>query len=199
MAPSGDLAVCPDCGHAEPARRRPLFVVTGASGSGKTGIFPHLVAALPEHLVFDADWLIGPFERACEYGEVDWPALRDAWLSVAHGAAQSGRSTVLLAPFTADQLETLPGHRWISQVYFTVLDCSDDVRTARLEARPRWRERAVERHLAFAAHLRATVPDLVRTDDCPPAESAARVAARVRSLSEAPCQKSSPQPSHQGP
>ncbi|WP_432972658.1 hypothetical protein [Dactylosporangium sp. CA-233914] len=181
MAPRGDEAVCPDCGHAEPARRLPLFVVTGAAGSGKTTIFPYLVAALPDCLVFDADWLIGPFERACEFGEVDWPALRDAWLSVAHGAAQSGRHTVLLAPFTPDQLDELAGRRWIDGAHFAVLDCADDVRTARLEARSRWRERAIERHLAFAAHLRATIDPVVRTDDADPAESAARVAAWVSS------------------
>ncbi|MFI5910414.1 hypothetical protein [Dactylosporangium sp. NPDC051541] len=179
MAPRGDLAVCPDCGHAEPARRLPLFIVTGASGSGKTTVFPHLVRGLPECLVFDVDWLIGPFERACEFGEVDWPAFRDAWLSVAHGAAQSGRHTVLLAPFTAEQLDELAGRRWVGDLHFALLDCADDVRTARLEARPRWRERAIERHLAFAAHLRATADTVVRTDDAPPEVSADRLVAWV--------------------
>ncbi|MFG2044184.1 hypothetical protein [Dactylosporangium sp. NPDC048998] len=181
MAPRGDLAVCPDCGAAEPARRLPLFVVTGASGSGKTAVFPHLVAELPDCLVFDADWLIGPFERACEFGEVDWPAFRDAWLSFAHGAAQSGRHTVLLAPFMPAQLDDLPGRRWVGELHFAVLDCADDVRTARLAARPRWRERAIERHLGFAAHLRGGVGAIVRTDDGTPAESARRVADWVRS------------------
>jgi hypothetical protein len=176
MAPRGDLAVCPDCGAAEPARRLPLFVVTGASGSGKTTVFPHLVAALPECLVFDADWLIGPFERACEFGEVDWPALRDAWLSVAHGAAQSGRHTVLLAPFTVAQLDDLPGRRWVAELHLAVLDCADDVRTARLASRPPWRERAIERHIAFAAHLRETVDTIVRTDEGTPAEAARKLA-----------------------
>ncbi|WP_433044894.1 hypothetical protein [Dactylosporangium sp. CS-033363] len=180
MAPEGDLAVCPDCGNTEPARRLPLLVVTGASGSGKTTVFPHLVRQLPECLVFDGDWLIGPFERACEFGEVDWPALRDAWLSVAHGAAQSGRHTVLLAPFTPEQLDGLAGRRWTTDIHFAVLDCADGVRTERLEARPPWRERNIERHLAFAKYLRETIETVVRTDDAPPEESARRVTAWVR-------------------
>ena len=179
MSPDGDVAVCPDCGSTEPARRRPLFVVTGASASGKTTVFPHLVAALPAALVFDVDWLIGPFQRACEFGEVDWPALRDAWLTVAHGAAQSGRPTVLLGPFTAAQLDDLPARRWITDVHFAALDCADEVRRARLESRPRWRERAVERHVAFAAHLRATVPTIVRTDEGTPSDAARTLASWV--------------------
>ncbi|MGI5242714.1 hypothetical protein [Dactylosporangium sp. CA-139066] len=181
MSPAGDLAVCPDCGATEPARRLPLFVVTGASASGKTAVFPHLVAALPTCLVFDVDWLIGPFERACEYGEVDWPALRDAWLTVAHGAAQSARPTVLLGPFTEPQLADLPGRRWVTDLHFAALDCTDEVRTARLEVRSRWREREVDRHIAFAAHLRATVPTIVRTDEGTPQDAAHRLASWVES------------------
>ena len=49
----------------QPARRLPLFVVTGASGSGKTTVHPHLVAALHEAVVFDVDWLIDSFTQAC--------------------------------------------------------------------------------------------------------------------------------------
>ncbi|GAA2343246.1 hypothetical protein [Dactylosporangium salmoneum] len=180
MAPQGDVAVCPGCGGSERAKRLPLFVVTGASASGKTALFPHLVDGLGECLVFDVDWLIGPFQRACEFGEVDWPAFRDAWLSVAHGVAQSGRPTVLLGPFVREQLDDLPGRRWVGDVHFAVLDCADDVRAARLEARPRWRERAIERHVAFAERLRKTADTVVRTDDATPAESARRVIDWVR-------------------
>ncbi|GAA2596458.1 hypothetical protein GCM10010399_28770 [Dactylosporangium fulvum] len=180
MAPVGDEAVCPVCGARRPARRLPLFVVTGASGSGKTTVLPHLTAALADCMVFDVDWLIGPFRRACEFGDVDWPAFRDAWLSVAHGAAQSGRPTVLVGPFTPEQLDDLPGRRWLTDLHFAVLDCADDVRRARLEARPKWRERAVDRHLDFAAHLRRTVPTSVRTDAGTPAETAGELARWVR-------------------
>jgi hypothetical protein len=75
MQPEGDLAVCPDCRSSEPARRLPLFVVTGASGSGKTTVFPPLVAALGECAVFDVDWLIDSFQGVGAFEELDWPAL----------------------------------------------------------------------------------------------------------------------------
>ena len=35
---SGPFAICPSCGYAHPFKRLPLFVVTGASGSGKSTI-----------------------------------------------------------------------------------------------------------------------------------------------------------------
>jgi len=111
-----------------------LFVVTGASGSGKTTVYPHLVAALRECVVFDVDWLLDFFGQACAPGPINWPAFRDAWLSVAHGVAQGGRHTVLLGPLMPEQLRHAAGRRWVTDIHFAVPDCSDDVRRARLGA-----------------------------------------------------------------
>jgi hypothetical protein len=48
--------------------------------------------------VFDADWLIDPLGRAAKDGQIDWTAFTDTWLHVAHGVAQNGLPTLLLAP-----------------------------------------------------------------------------------------------------
>ena len=101
LLPNGDHASCPTGHYNEPARRLPLFVVTGASGSGKSAVFPFLAAELQEYAVFDADLLIDPFGLACAPDPINWTAFRDAWLAVAHSVAQSGRATVLLSPFIA--------------------------------------------------------------------------------------------------
>jgi hypothetical protein len=111
--------------------------------------------------------LIDSFEMACDTQTVSWPAFRDAWLSVAHGVAQGGRHTVLLGPFMPEQLAPLAARRWVSDIHFAVLDCADDVRRARLTERPPWRERAVDEHIAFAAHLRRSIPTRIATDTTP--------------------------------
>jgi hypothetical protein len=51
------VAVCPACGHRHPFRRLPLFIVTGASGTGKTTVGLRLGAALSECVVLDSDIL----------------------------------------------------------------------------------------------------------------------------------------------
>jgi hypothetical protein len=173
-----DLAVCPRCGWAEIARRAPLYVVSGASGSGKSAIFAPLAAALPECAVFDMDWLIDPLKTST--GSVDWDGFRDAWLSVAHGLAQGHRSTVLLGPLMPDRVEISPTRRWIGPIRFAVLDCSDEQRRARLTQRPSWREHAIDEHLGFAAHLRRTISPVLDTTSDTPEQTALRVAAWVR-------------------
>jgi hypothetical protein len=179
MEPRECVAVCPACGESESALRLPLFVVTGASGSGKTTVYPYLVATLRECVIFDVDWLIDSFAQACAPGPISWPAFRDAWISIAHGVAQGGRHTVLLGPLMPEHLAGVPARRWVTDIHFAVLDCTDDARRARLAARPPWRERAIDEHIAFAAHLRRIIPRLIPTDGGP-ADAAKRVAEWVR-------------------
>src|SRR5215472_888556 len=52
---SGAVLHCPGCGTREPVPDFPLFVVTGASGTGKTTITGPLRRALPRCDVFDTD------------------------------------------------------------------------------------------------------------------------------------------------
>ena len=53
------VAICPSCGARIPFPRLPLFVVTGASGSGKTAIALALPSLLPECVVLESDLLWG--------------------------------------------------------------------------------------------------------------------------------------------
>lgn len=175
------VARCTQCGNDVPAKRLPLFVVAGASASGKTAITQPLIDALPECAVFDVDWLIDPLGRMCLPDPMDWAGFRDAWLAVAHGLAQGGRSTVLLCPFVPEQLDELPLREWVGDTHFAALDCADDLRVQRLEARPAWRERNIEQHLEFAAELRKRLDTVISTDEGTPEEAAASVARWVRS------------------
>jgi hypothetical protein len=182
LLPDGDTAVCPAGHYSEPAKRLPLYVVTGASGAGKSAIFPFLAAELPEYAVFDVDWLIDPLSAASAPEPIEWIAFRDAWLSVAHGLAQGGRATVLLSTFMPEQLEDLPARRWISDIYFALLDCPDATRVRRLNRRPPWRDHDTDRQLSFAAYLRKHIPTVVRTDDVTAATSASAIAGWVRRI-----------------
>ena len=183
MIPKDGVARCPDCGNVDPpAILRPLFVVTGASGSGKSTVFPLVVDRLAGHcIVFDGDWLIDPLSQATPDGRVDWPAFRDTWLHVAHGVAQNGVATLLFAPFFPEQLDELPGRTWIGDVHYLVLDCSDQERLRRIEARPPWRNRDIEPEQTDFAHwLRTNLAPVLDTSILSPAEVADGIAVWVR-------------------
>jgi hypothetical protein len=167
---NGNGARCPTCGNLDPRPViRPLFVVTGASGAGKTTIFPELLGRLARQCaVFDADWLIDPLGRAAKDGQVDWPSFRDSWLHVAHGVAQNGLPTLLLAPFIPEHLAGLPGRPWVGDIHFLVLDCPDDLRRRRIEARPAWRNRDIDDQTRFGRWLRENLSPVIDTSQDSP-------------------------------
>ncbi len=138
MKPAGGSASCPACGCVdEAAVARPLLVLAGSAGAGKSALFPVLVQRLRgQCLVFDVDWLIAPLKRSPDDRNNDeyWATFRDTWLHVVHAVARNGYPTLLLAPFHRGVLDVLPGRAWISQVHYAVLDCTDDERRARLSS-----------------------------------------------------------------
>jgi hypothetical protein len=184
MVPEHGVARCPNCGATDAAAaRQPLFVVVGASGSGKTTIFPELLGCLAgECAVFDVDWLIDPLRRGAHDGEIDWPSFRDTWLHVAHGVAQNGLPTLLLGPFIPEHLDELPGRAWIGDIHYLVLDCPDDELRRRIEARPAWRARDIDAQTAFARWLRTNLTPVINTTRFSPAEVAEAVAGWVRTV-----------------
>ncbi len=181
MEPRDGQAVCPACGRADGAAARgPLFVVTGASGSGKTAVLAPLARRLRGRcVVFDADLLLDAAGALSGDRPIDWPAFRAAWLAVAHGAAQSGLPAVLLGPFIPAHLDALPARRWTGPIRFLVLDCPDELRRDRINARPRWRARDLDEQVEFGRWLRRNIPDRVDTSRGAPDDTAAAVAAWV--------------------
>ena len=106
MEPRDGFAVCPVCRYRDAAAVQPLFIVTGASGSGKTAASVPLARRLQgQCITFDADWLLDAAGELSADQPIRWPAFRDAWLAVAHGVAQSGMPTVLLGPLIPQHLD----------------------------------------------------------------------------------------------
>ncbi len=111
---------CPRCGTESPLPALPLFVVTGASGTGKSTITGPLRTLLPGCLVAETDVIL-------HVAALGWDTWRNTWLQLAHAAALGRQATVLTGSLTPDQLERLPARKLIGPIHFALLDCPDDV------------------------------------------------------------------------
>jgi len=144
----GAVLHCPRCGIPQPVPAFPLFVLTGASGTGKTPITGPLRRALPGCDVFDTDIIL-------QVAALGWDTWRNTWLRLAHAIALNGRVTVLCGSRLPSQMETLPARKLIGPIRFCTLDCPDTVLADRLRRRPSWRgtstEEAIAEHQRFAA------------------------------------------------
>jgi ribosomal protein S27AE/predicted kinase len=170
---------CPRCGARSWLPALPLFVVTGASGTGKSTITGPLRTLLPRCLVAETDVIL-------HVAALGWDTWRNTWLQLAHAAALGGQTTVLTGSLTADQLERLPARKLIGPIHFALLDCPDDVLADRLRGRPAWRGTSspakITEHQRFAAWLRARVTPSFDTSSASTAEVADRIAAWVTAL-----------------
>jgi len=189
--PAGPFAVCPTCGYRHPFHRLPLFVVTGASGAGKSTVCLTLPERLPECVTLEMDILWRPeFNRPDD----DYRAFRDVWLRIAKNVGQSGRPVVLGGSAVPGQFERCSEARYFAAIYYLALVCDDETLAARLRARPAWRESAgddfVGRMLAFNGWLKENATtsasparpqlDLLDTTSLSPIETVERVATWVR-------------------
>jgi predicted kinase len=181
--PAAHRLRCPRCGSESWLPALPLFVVTGASGAGKSTITGPLRSLLPGCVVFETDVIL----HVAALGLDTW---RNTWLQLAHAAALGGQATVLTGSLTPAQLERLPARKLIGPIHFALLDCPDDVLAGRLRERPAWRASSTEAKIVeyqrFAAWLRARVMPSFDTSTASAAEVANRVAAWVQALLPAP-------------
>lgn len=127
-------------------KRLPFFIVTGASGAGKSTVVPELRRLLPDFDVFDMDLLAAD----------DWQQVKWNWLKIAHSIAQSGRGTVLCGTVVPENLAGAPYLPYFDGIYYLNLHCDDETRAARLRARPAYRgttEEFIADHANFARWL----------------------------------------------
>lgn len=177
--PGGRWLRCPRCGNESRLPALPLFVVTGASGAGKSTVTEPLRRLLPECEVFDADVTL-------HVAALGWDTWRNTWLQLAHAVALNGRVTVLTGSLVPAQLEGLPARRLVGPIHFANLDCPGEVLAQRLRARPAWRgtsgDDEIAEHQRFAAWLRASIDPSFDTSTRSADEVAGLVAAWVNAL-----------------
>lgn len=134
---SGPFAICPACGYAQPFLRLPLFIITGASGAGKTTVCRELVGRMRECVILESDILWGTVPATPENGYREY---RELWLRVAKSIGQNGRPVVLCGTAVPEQFEVRVERRYFAMLHYLALVCNDDLLVERLRQRPAWRK-----------------------------------------------------------
>ncbi len=132
-----DRVICPDCGASFPFLRRPLFILSGASGSGKSVVARILANPGFPATVLDSDIL---WDEAFSSPE-KWPAYFNRWLRVCKNIGQSGKPVLLCGsgfgvPANLDQCVEV---RYFAGYHILALVCEETQLAERLRNRPPWR------------------------------------------------------------
>jgi hypothetical protein len=135
---SGPSAVCPYCHYTHPFLQQPLFLIGGASGTGKTSVGLSLVSVLKKCVVLEQDILWGMVTTSPEDIYSSWS---NVWLRIAKNIGQAGWPVVLCGTSIPEQFEECPERRYFSTLCYLTLVCDDDLLVERLQRRPEWRIR----------------------------------------------------------
>lgn len=148
---SGPFAICPFCQYAHPFLQQPLFIVTGASGAGKSTICLQLLSLLTEEcVVLESDILWGAISTTQEDGYQEY---RNIWLRLAKNIGQSGKPVVLCGSAIPDQFEACPERRYFSTLHYLAIVCEDELLKARLQQRPQWRKSGTDSVIGEMLHF----------------------------------------------
>ena len=142
--PSGPFAICSSCHYAQPFLQLPLFVITGASGAGKSTVCLELAGRTRKECVIletDIIWGIAPSPG---------DTFHNLWLRLAKNIGQAGMPVVLCGTALPDYLESCPERRYFSTLYYLSLVCDDQILRERLSSRPAWRNSHTE---SFIQHM----------------------------------------------
>jgi hypothetical protein len=130
-------AICRGCGHGHKFKRLPLFVITGASCTGKTTVGLNLPPLLPECVALESDIL---WRDEFSKPDNDYRDYRNLWLRMAKNISQSGRPVVLIGTSAPGQFEECNEARYFSAIKYLAFVCEEQELERRLRSRPQWRK-----------------------------------------------------------
>lgn len=150
IEPEGSYAVCPNCGIRHKFVQLPLFILTGASGVGKSTTCLALASKIKDVVVMESDIL---WRKEFAQPETDYREFREVWLRLCKNISQAGKPVVLCGAGVPAQFERCVERRYFSNLYYLALICDDEIPASRLRSRPAWRgsfkNEYIKEHVAF--------------------------------------------------
>jgi adenylate kinase family enzyme len=160
IVPEEAYAVCPNCGFQHRFIRLPLFILTGASGAGKTTACLALAAKTKEFVVMESDIL---WREEFNQPATDYRNYREMWLRVCKNISQARKPVILCGAGVPDQFEQCIERRYFSNIHYLALVCEEEILASRLRERPAWRgsskDEYIAEHIKFNRWLRVNAQE----------------------------------------
>lgn len=155
ISSDGKFMTCPFCGHNQEMNQMPLFIITGASGVGKTTISEQLFQKEKDYIVMESDLL---WDDSFNVPENNYREFRELWLRMCKNISQIGNPVVLCGCAVPEQFEGCLERRYFSEIHYITIVCDEDILYKRLtEYRGYEDQEYVKGSISFNAWLKGNV------------------------------------------
>jgi broad-specificity NMP kinase len=142
---------CKFCGYTQSIKRLPLFIITGASGVGKSATSRLMFKTKSNVIVMESDIL---WNNAFNNPENDYREYRELWLRMCKNISQGGKPVVLCGCSVPDHFENCIERRYFSNIYYLAIVCDDNILKKRLEKRRISDEQYINNSISFNKWLK---------------------------------------------
>ncbi|MGI5900069.1 MAG: AAA family ATPase [Christensenellales bacterium] len=111
-------------------KKLPLFIVTGASGVGKTSVCNVLFKNETNYIVLDGDLL---WNDSFDTPENGFHSFRETWLKLCANISQCGLPVVLCGAGVPEQFESCQARKLFSAIHYAAVTCSDSELSRRMK------------------------------------------------------------------
>jgi predicted kinase len=129
ISDDGQNMICPNCKEQQQFKRLPLFIITGASGVGKSTLSSELYKNEVDYIVLESDILWFDFFNT---PEDNYRKYRETWLRLCKNISQAGKPVVLCGCSVPEQFENCIERRYFSEIYYLACVCDSDILEKRL-------------------------------------------------------------------
>ena len=106
-----------------PTKKQPLFIITGASGVGKSATCEILFQNESEYIVMESDLL---WNEVYNTPETNYHDYRKLWMQVCANISQIGKPVVLCGCAVPEQFEAHEERKLFAEIHFLAIVCDDD-------------------------------------------------------------------------
>ena len=105
-----------------PTIKQPLFIISGASGVGKSTLCEILFRHETDYIVLESDIL---WHDIYNTPADNYRAYREMWLQLCASISQIGKPVVLCGCVTPEQFEALPERENFTNIHYLAIVCND--------------------------------------------------------------------------
>lgn len=131
ISENGKYMICPNCNEKLPLNLMPLFIITGASGVGKSTLSIDLASNSNDCIVMESDIL---WMDIFNTPEDNYRAYKELWLRMCKNISYGGKPVVLCGCTSPEDYERCVERRYFSEIHYIACVCDDSELERRLRS-----------------------------------------------------------------